>query len=418
MARTAGYLGLLAASLASCASAAPLDERTVNLCPAVDLVVNLLKAYPSASPFCSTFLGIQTATTTSTAQFTSPVTTVIPTTTTTVVITASTVTEYDVSSTTITTCIPGAEKRDLGRWKATTTSTPSVPSSTSSSTAIPASISIPGTCNGCPGLLKNIACSAVSSACQCLGIPTPTSTVYVSTTYVPVVTSYSSVAATETTTVTTTVPTTSTSTVVSCPKPSICGNQGIQFAYYANEPWGDNIANMDPSHYWTVTPDYSGTTTEVGGINEPAGSYVNLYGTSENVPASYFVLNHRGYIFAQIDGDYTFTTSQVDDITFLYLGDDAIRGYGLNNYDAKAVCCSAPANSASATYSLTTGQYLPFRLVFGQQGGPVVFSFSITAPDGTVILDANTQNSDFIVQYSCDGTTAPAFPAWGQESPV
>ncbi|KAH0155662.1 hypothetical protein KCU82_g10585, partial [Aureobasidium melanogenum] len=155
MARTAAYLGLMAASLASRASAAPLDERTVNLCPAVDLVVNLLKAYPSASPFCSTFLGIQTATTTSTAQFTSPVTTIIPTTTTTVVITASTVTEYDVSSTTITTCIPGAEKRDLGRWKATTTSTPSVPSSTSSSTAIPASISIPGTCNGCPGLLKN-----------------------------------------------------------------------------------------------------------------------------------------------------------------------------------------------------------------------------------------------------------------------
>lgn len=229
------------------------------------------------------------------------------------------------------------------------------------------------------------------------------------------VTSYSGVAATQTTTGTTTIPTTSTSTILSCPTPSICGNQGIQFAYYANEPWGDQISTMDPSFYWTKTPDYSGTTTKVGGINEPAGSDVNLYGTSKNVPASYFVLNHRGYIFAQVDGDYTFTTSQVDDITFLYLGDDAIRGYGLNNFDAKAVCCNAPANSASATYTLKTGQYLPFRLVFGQQGGPVVFSFSITAPDGTVILDAGTQDSKFIVQYSCDGTTAPAFPAWGQE---
>jgi hypothetical protein len=409
MKKTAAYFGLMAASLVPITSAIPLDERTVNLCPAVDLVVNLLKAYPSASPFCSTFLGIKTATTTSTAQFTSPVTTVIPTVTSTVTITASTLTAYDVSSTTITTCIPGAAKRDLEKRKATSTPT----------TSIPASISIPGTCGGCPGLLKNIACSAVSSACKCLGIPTPTSTVYVSTTYVPVVTSYSAIDATQTTTATTTVPTTSTSTVNFCPKPSICGNQGIQFAYYANEPWDDHItAGLDPAYYWGYTPDYNGTTTKVGGINEPAGSYVNLYGTSENVPASYFVLNHRGYIFAQVDGEYTFTTSQVDDITYLYLGDDAIRGYGLNNYDAEAYCCSPPANSASATYTLVTGQYLPFRLIFGQQGGPVVFSFSITAPDGTVILDADTQDSDFIVQYSCDGTTAPAFPDWGQEQPM
>ncbi|KAH0363866.1 hypothetical protein KCU65_g7163, partial [Aureobasidium melanogenum] len=415
MARTFAYLSLMALSLIPFTSAFPLDERAVSLCPAVDLVVSLLKAYPSASPFCSTFLGIKTATTTSTVQFTSPVTTVVPTTTATIVATGSIVTTYDVSSTIITTCIQSAAKRDLD--KRATTAASLTTSSTPSSTAIPASISISGTCPGCPNILKNIACSAISSACKCLSVPTPTSTVYVSTTYVPVVTSYSAVAATQTAIITTTVPTTSTSTVVSCPTPSICGNQGIQFAYYANEPWGDDIATMDPSYYWHVTPNYTGTTTEVGGINEPANSNVNLYGTSENVPASYFVLNHRGYIFAQADGIYTFTTSQVDDITFLYLGSDAIRGYSTSNYDAKAVCCSAPGNSASAIYTLVTGQYLPFRIVFGQQGGPVVFSFSITAPDGTVILDANTQNSDFIVQYSCDGTSAPAFPAWGQEGP-
>ncbi|THX71550.1 hypothetical protein D6D05_08214 [Aureobasidium pullulans] len=339
MARRTAYLGLLAASSFALTLAAPVEERTVNICPAVDLVVVLLKTYPSASPFCSSFLGISTMTTTSTVKATSPITTIIPTTTTTIFVAATPVTEYDVSSTTITTCIPSAAKRDLAERKEKTTSISSSSSSSSSkatATSIPASISIPGTCNGCPGLLKNIACTAVSSACGCLGLSTPTSTVY-----------------------------------------------------------GDQISTMDPSYYWTETPDYSGTTTKVGGINEPAGSDVNLYGTSQNVPASYFVLNHRGYIFAQVDGDYTFTTSQVDDITFLYLGDDAIRGYGLNNFDAKA--------------------YLPFRLVFGQQGGPVVFSFSITAPDGTVILDAGTQDSKFIVQYSCDGTTAPAFPAWGQE---
>ncbi|KAK6002734.1 hypothetical protein QM012_001484 [Aureobasidium pullulans] len=415
MAIIATYLCLVAAWLAYSTFAFPLDERAASLCPADDQVVSLVRAYSSASPFCSSLLGVKTATITSTEHFTSPTTTIIPTTTSNVLVVASTVTKYDIFSTTITTCVPSAAKRDLVRRKVTTSSTYRL---ATSSVSIPASVSISGTCSGCPSDLKNIACTAISSACRCIGLRTPTSTVCVSTTHVPVITSYSGVVATQTTTVTTIIPTTSTSTVVSCPKPLVCGNQGIQFAYYANEPWGDDVAHMVPSYYWSITPNYTGTTTEVGGINEPAGSYVNLYGTSKNVPASYFVLNHRGYIFAQIDGIYTFTTSKVDDITYLYLGDDAIRGYNLTNYDAKAVCCSTQPDTASATRPLKTGQYLPFRIVFGQQGGPVVFAFSITAPDGTVILDASTTNSDFIVQYSCDGTTAPAFPAWGQESPL
>ena len=72
-------------------------------------------------------------------------------------------------------------------------------------------------------------------------------------------------------------------------------------------------------------------------------------------------------------------------------------------------------STATATYTLKAGEYLPYRIFFGQMGGPVKFSFSIKAPDGTVILDSNTAESEFIVQYSCDGVTAPAFPAFGQE---
>lgn len=194
---------------------------------------------------------------------------------------------------------------------------------------------------------------------------------------------------------------------------------------------------MEPEYYWQVTPDYDSTTTEVGGISEPAGSYVPIYGSAQDYPASYFVLNHRGYvgialieirnrmndfsltrllqIFAQVTGTYTFTTSNADDIVFLYLGQNAYKGYTRDNADATAVCCSYPGNTASATIALVQGQYMPFRIVFGQQGGPVIFSLSVTAPDGTVILDSNTQNSPFVVQYSCDGTSAPAFAPWAQE---
>ncbi|KAJ8071562.1 hypothetical protein OCU04_001876 [Sclerotinia nivalis] len=50
----------------------------------------------------------------------------------------------------------------------------------------------------------------------------------------------------------------------------------------------------------------------------------------------------------------------------------------------------------------------------GDGSGP--FAFSITARDGTTILDGNTVTSPYVVQVFCDGTSAPGYPAWGSES--
>lgn len=72
--------------------------------------------------------------------------------------------------------------------------------------------------------------------------------------------------------------------------------------------------------------------------------------------------------------------------------------------------------AATTTYALEAEEYLAFRIVFGQAQGAAVFQFSVTAPDGTVILDSNTEDSPYLVQYSCDGTTAPEFPAFGSET--
>jgi hypothetical protein len=101
----------------------------------------------------------------------------------------------------------------------------------------------------------------------------------------------------------------------------------------------------------------------------------------------------------------------------LYLGEKAKSGWNRNNADAAASWSpeTTYGHYASAQYTLKAGEYLPFRIFFGQQGGPVKFAFSITNPDGETILDSNTAESDFIVQYSCDETTAPRFPPFGQE---
>ncbi|KAG9718134.1 hypothetical protein KCU73_g15175, partial [Aureobasidium melanogenum] len=292
--------------------------------------------------------------------------------------------------------------------------------SSSQSASIPASISTPGVCGGCPAVLKNIACSAISTACGCLGIPTPTSTVTLtqvsSTTAYPTSTIYSNITATVVTTPTTTLPTTSTSTVNYCPTPPSCNNEGIRWAIYPNNVYNsDNTySQYDPTVIKPQAPEYQTTASVCGGLYESDVGQISIYGSTQTFESDYFTLNHVGYIFAQTSGTYTFTLTQPDDIALLWLGSNAYSGWTRDNADATAVIFGNP--SASATVDLVQGQYLPFRVVFGQAQGAVSFYLTLTAPDGTVILNSDTSNSPFLVQFSCDGTSAPAFPAFGSET--
>ncbi|TIA26524.1 hypothetical protein D6C81_00676 [Aureobasidium pullulans] len=256
-----------------------------------------------------------------------------------------------------------------------------------------------------PAVLTKYPASIVASACSML-VSQATST---STSTAPVTTIQ---AATQTTLETSVI------TVTASPIPSTCGNKGIQYAYYGGSQYteGDNVNAVYPEHYANRNPTWAADTTKVGGIDISSSNSqaISLYGSSTQVSSQYFILNHRGYIFAQVPGTYTFIISNPDDIVFLYLGDNAVSGWTRGNANAVASCCSNYPTRASTSYTLEAGDYLPFRIFFGQQGGPVRFAFSITAPDGTVILDNNTSESDFVVQYSCDGTSAPAFAPFGQ----
>ena len=173
---------------------------------------------------------------------------------------------------------------------------------------------------------------------------------------------------------------------------------------------------MDATYIKTVQPSYNSTTTQAGGINVQAASSISIYGSTQTFSSTYFVLNHRGYIFAAATGTYTFSTSNPDDIVFLWLGPNAYSGWTGNPSGGNDAFRVPYQGYGSTTYNLVQGQYLPFRIVFGQQGGPVRFTFTITAPDGTVILDSNTQDSPYIVQYSCDGVAAPQWQDFGAET--
>lgn len=104
-----------------------------------------------------------------------------------------------------------------------------------------------------PTKLSRYADAQISTACRCLGIPTPTTTVTTTATRKPTVTKVTKIIATATAAASTsTTTTTVTQTVNYCPAPTLCGNQGVQFAYYPNDdgPNNDDLySTFHPEEY-------------------------------------------------------------------------------------------------------------------------------------------------------------------------
>lgn len=200
-----------------------LDERTLSgalalRCLVVDSVVTALSAAADATPFCSSFLGIQTSTISTTSTSTSYITDIVTATTGTDTVTAPTSTLDTITvdavtaetatftetadAVTITTCITTDA---LGkRHQPITTTSSSRTSSTSSVKVTTSSIKTLTTSTlgskATPACLAGLANTAVSLACSCLQVPTPTSTVVVVPTVNPTTVVTSNVAATATVT--------------------------------------------------------------------------------------------------------------------------------------------------------------------------------------------------------------------------
>ncbi|THW63147.1 hypothetical protein D6D19_09700 [Aureobasidium pullulans] len=388
-----------------------------------------LSSYPSASQFCSSFMAPPVVTATTTIYSTQTTGTTSFTTTTQTVQTETSqrvVTQYYSNSTvTTTTCIPASNsgnnfrKRDVPATLAAQTTY--LWKRDDAGDASTASV----TCSIAPSVLSGYSCDDVSSACSCYGISTISQTPTSTATVTSSIQQTDTVVRTTTESITVTVISSSTSyipqtsTVLYCPRPSSdCNNKGYLFAYYGNEPYGNDVANMDATYTKQMTPTYNSTTNQGVGIYGSEWSSVSLYGSSQMYSDNYFYLSHKGYFFAQVTGYYNFTIKDADDIAYVWMGDAAYSGWtggpSGGNYVAKARCCWPPENTNTTTYWMEAETYVPFRIVLGQQDGSTSLGLTITAPDGTVILQTGKE-SDYVVQYSCDGT-APPFPDWGYET--
>ncbi|KAK9783904.1 hypothetical protein SCAR479_00463 [Seiridium cardinale] len=194
-----------------------------------------------------------------------------------------------------------------------------------------------------------------------------------------------------------------------------CGNQGLQWAEYPNRQ-GDNSGtgkydNFNPALYKNQIPHSEGITSTAGGIDALGGQRITVYGSSVQFDGDYFAVDHKGYIFAPTTGTYKFTMSQVDDTVFLWLGSNAQSGWTRAN-----AALIVNLGSDTATVDVTAGQYLPIRIMFAQGQGKASFKLSIEAPDGSILVDSNTQQSPYVVQFSCDRVLAPRFSDWGVET--
>jgi hypothetical protein len=204
------------------------------------------------------------------------------------------------------------------------------------------------------------------------------------------------------------------------PMPDLsCGNQGLQYAIYSNTKsdgstnlfTGAGYPTFNTEKFKTDPLQYSGTTPSMG-----FGSSTPIYGNAPADPG-YTVVNHRAYIFAQQSGDYTFRLPFVDDISLLWVGPAAYSGFTRAN--ANIIQSYVSGAQAPVTYSATfeEGKYYPMRVIWANGGGAGGLSFELKGPDGKVIIGADTtEPSPFLVQYSCDETTAPRFPPFGSET--
>ncbi|KAI4716600.1 concanavalin A-like lectin/glucanase [Aureobasidium sp. EXF-10727] len=159
---------------------------------------------------------------------------------------------------------------------------------------------------------------------------------------------------------------TTTVTIVYPTPVTSCGNQGINFAAYANKYSGGQSTygypSFIPETYKKVSPWFSDDTTYIAESNDAYGDYINVYGYYP-VDGSTLVLDHTFYLFASQTGYYSLNIPYTDDIQFVWIGNNAVSGWTRANADITQFWSSQIATQTPQTlaYYLTVGTYLPSK---------------------------------------------------------
>ena len=204
-------------------------------------------------------------------------------------------------------------------------------------------------------------------------------------------------------------------------KPPDCGTQGVQYAInYNYKPDDDSsYSKFEPSFYQTDGPLIVGTTKQIGGWT---GQYV--YTSGWTVYNSYYMINHRAYIMAPLDGTYVASIdSSTQNGAYFWVGDNAYVGYTKANSIARwANGPSGSSGSPTVTFNMQAGQFYPIRLIWASSyDNQRTLGFSIAHQDTGLVIVNSAANSavPFLVYSSCSGSgTPPDFQNWAHENVI
>ena len=194
--------------------------------------------------------------------------------------------------------------------------------------------------------------------------------------------------------------------------PSNCSNSGMQWAYFISQNGGNpgsNYSTFDATQFNSAAAIISGSTTTIGGFSVSGTGASTFYNNPITETTTNFAIMHVGYVYAKQSGTYTFEIDAADDIVYIWCGPLAYAGFD----SANALLMTTYLNpGVTATMYMVEGTYYPLRVLWDQGGGPGSFAMTITAPDGSSILNSTSPANPYIQQFSCDGTSAPAFPTY------
>ena len=165
----------------------------------------------------------------------------------------------------------------------------------------------------------------------------------------------------------------------------------------------------DPTVFKTAKPETIGKTKSIG-ITDTKKIYDSTWASGE-----YVTVNHRGYLFTQQAGEYTFSLPPGIDIALVWVGSKAYSGFTRANADVIRVWGTTAPLDFKQTFQ--QGEYVPIRIIYANGSGPGTLVAEIKAPDGTVIIGpGTTKESPYLIQYSCDRVQAPKFAPYGSET--
>jgi hypothetical protein len=244
-----------------------------------------------------------------------------------------------------------------------------------------------------------------------------------------------------------------------------CGNQGVQYAIQTNV-YPRGLARDDPTYsqfrasaFQTEAPQATGVTRFFEVDYVARGGSGSIYGNPPEAITQLGV-NHKGYLYGKVGGEFVFnfpisvslfyptahtfspsqspavlpkpqifllpkplttlTLSLQDDISLLWLGPQAIRGYTRANANVEQLYNGSSAYADQQRieyrYTIAQGQYVPLRVLWANWLYDGEFRLNVTAPDGELVTNGDGTASPYLVQFSCDGIAAPPFPAWGNEA--